>query len=249
MNEYLSRISVIAPRGVGQIDAFAFDYKGDDIVELSADATDHWLEDNSASQDHIGIKPVMITLSGFIAELSLASDVFAQLSGIIAGVENGLAQADAYKGRYTPGMNDRILNAITQVQNVVIQAEQALARGNQVLNLLTPGPKMNKQQRAFAQLSSLWAARTLVTVYTPFRVYQNMAIMSIHAVQPKSTRSLSDFVVTMKQINFTNTLLDTVTTHSSYAATDAESQTAGGGTSGTAAPLSGVTNSFPVVAA
>jgi len=246
VNQALSQISVIAPKGVRQIDAFAFDYKGDDVVDLSADATDNWLEDNHAAQDHISIKPVIVTLSGFVAELSMSSDLFSQFSGVISGIQNGLAQADAYLGRYTPGMTDRLLNALTQVQNVVIQAEQALARGNQVLNLLTPGPKMNKQQKAFAQLSSLWSSRVLFTVYTPFRVFENMAIINIRAVQPKGSRTMSDFIVTMKQFNFTDNFVDYEATFGGWSAFDHQPLSANGGTTGTTTPLGTVTRAFPV---
>lgn len=243
-NRAVNTVSIIAPRGVQQIDSFAFDYKADDVVDLTADITDHWLEDNTAVQDSIGIRPVIVTLSGFISELSMASDLFTQFSGIAAGVENALSTADAYLGKYTPGVTNNILTSLTQAQNVIVQAEQALARGNQILGLLGSTPKANKQQTAFITLSSLWASRAIFTVYTPFRVYNNMAIQNIRAVQSKQTRSMSDFVVTMKQLTFTKNFLDYPAQFGGRASTDYQSQSAGGGTAGTAAPLADMTSMF-----
>ena len=233
----LNSINVLAPQGVAQIDAFAFDYKADDIVDLTAVITDNWLEDNSAAQDHIGLQPAIVTLSGFISELSMSGSEFASLSQILVGVENSLSQVDAYLGKYTPGVTDKLLTAITQVQNVVIQAEQALARGKQILNILTGYDHTTKQQKAYAQLSALWEARVIFTVYTPFRVFDNMAIQNIRAVQGKTSRTVSDFVVTMKQLNFSSPLIDPAATNSARSATDNTGQSANGGTAGTAAPL------------
>ena len=243
----LNNINILAPQGVLQIDAFAFDYKADDTVDLTAVITDHWLEDNSAAQDHIGLQPAIVTLSGFISELSMSGSTFKQLSTIIAGVENSLSQVGAYLGKYTPGVTDKLLTAITQVQNVVIQAEQALARGAQILNILRGGPDTTKQQRAYAQLSALWEARVVFTIYTPFRVFDNMAIQSIKAVQGKTSRTVSDFVVTMKQLKFSSPLIDPSATFGGWAAGDNTAQSSNGGTAGTAAQTP--TSAFKALAA
>src|SRR6185437_12425544 len=50
--------------------AILFHYEGEQTATLESDITDHYIEDNTAIQDQIAIKPVMITTQGFIGELN-----------------------------------------------------------------------------------------------------------------------------------------------------------------------------------
>lgn len=197
---------IVAPPGVLQISGFAYDDEQEDHVILGNEITDHWVEDNTAVQDHIGLKPVVISLKGRISELTFSVTQQGLILGALAAVENTLSQVPAYIGTYTPGVAQTLLTAITQAQNIAVQIEQAAARLQQLASFFAPGPQRNKQQTAFATLSALRNARVFFTVYTPFQVFYNMAIENIDAVQPSGTRTVSDFTVTMKQIQFTNTL-------------------------------------------
>ena len=177
--------SVAQPLGVLQIGPFAFDDDGDSDVVLENEITDHWLEDNTAVQDQIGLHPVTVTLKGRISELVFTKAAAGTLSALLATVESPLVQADAYLGAYTPGVTDALLNAITQAQNVFTQIEQDAARVAQIASFFTGGiPGANNQQEAFITLSALRNARVLFSVYTPFQVFNNMAITSVHATQP-----------------------------------------------------------------
>lgn len=194
--------TILAPKGVQQIGSFAFDYKGTDIVSMSNDVTDHWLEDNTAVQDHIGVKPAMVTISGFISELAISSSLLLSISTTLNAVQNGLTRVNNYTGNYTPGAVVSMQKAITQAQAVAVQIEQAVARAAQVAAFFQNGPVMSKQQAAYFQLSSLRLARIVFTVYTPFQVFYNMAITEMKATQSDKTKTMSDFTVTMKQLNF-----------------------------------------------
>ena len=83
----IAKYVYMAPQGVGQIDAFAFDYQTTNQVRLENEITDHYLEDNSAVQDHIAIKPNIVILRGYVAELVLKVNV---ISAVLGTVENGL---------------------------------------------------------------------------------------------------------------------------------------------------------------
>lgn len=207
-NSFLVTGEFAAPLGVAQIGPFAFDYEGDDTVSLVNDITDHWVEDNVAVQDHIGIKPVMITLMGRTSELTLKASVIRSISGSLSAVENTLSQVSAYggTGKYTTGVADKMIASITQVQNIAVQIEQAAARIAQIANFFTTKGAQNNQQKAFTMLSALRNARTIFTVFTPFQVFYNMAIMSVTAKQPAGTKTISDFTVTMKQLQFTDNI-------------------------------------------
>jgi hypothetical protein len=47
-----------------------FNYEGEQNVTLTADITDHFIENNTAVQDQIAIKPIVITTQGFVGELN-----------------------------------------------------------------------------------------------------------------------------------------------------------------------------------
>lgn len=47
-----------------------FHYEGEQTASFSSDITDHFLEDNTAVQDQIALKPIIITTHGFIGELN-----------------------------------------------------------------------------------------------------------------------------------------------------------------------------------
>lgn len=59
---------LVAPEKL-QNEVYIFDTRGDEDVTLESEITDNWVEDNSTMQDHIGLKPMSITLTGYVGEL------------------------------------------------------------------------------------------------------------------------------------------------------------------------------------
>ena len=57
--------------GLDRQRAFVFDLKKDYKFTLSSDITDHYVEDNAAIQDHIGLRPIILEVSGSISEINL----------------------------------------------------------------------------------------------------------------------------------------------------------------------------------
>lgn len=241
---------VVAPQGVGQIGGFIFDYEGDDTVSKESDVTDHFLEDNTAVQDHIGIRPVIVTLRGFVSELTLNKQLGIKLIGILGAVQTTLTVVPAYTGKYGAGTLAAMQKAISQAQNIAIQIQQAIARIMQLKQFLPGGTFMNKQQNAFAQLESLQDARIVFTIFTPFRVYDNMVITSLKAVQSEKTKTMTDFTVTMKQLNFSDTasVSGFSAAYGGRAASSKQPLTDNGSTSGLSVPSDTVSSSFAGVA-
>lgn len=237
--------AILAPKGVQQIGAFAFDYKGDDVVDMVNDATDHWLEDNTAVQDHIGVHPTTVMLRGFVSELSLSSSLLSSISTALNAVQNTLTKVNAYTGGYTPGAVVAMQKSITQAQNVAVQIEQAVARAAQLASFFQNGPAMSKQQAAYFQLSSLRLARVVFTVFTPFQVFDNMVIIGLKSTQSEKTKTMSDFTVTMKQLNFSNSI-SVASYNANYGGRAAQSKqlrTLNGGTAGKAV-VGGITKAI-----
>lgn len=244
---FLTVGGIVAPPGVLQISSFAFDYEGDDNVSLRNEITKHWVEDNTAVEDHIGVEPVTIRLKGRVSELTFSAATSGAVLAALSTVENALSQADAYLGKYTTGTTQTLLTAITQAQNIAVQIEQAAARLQQLASFFpASGPQRNKQQAAFALLSALRNARVLFTVYTPFQVFYNMAIANIDATQPAGTRTISDFTVEMMQLQFTNSLSQSSfqSKYGGRAAAGYQPPTSNGVTAGVSALTSTITSIF-----
>jgi hypothetical protein len=244
---YLTAGGIVAPPGVLQISGFAYDDEQEDTVDLSNEITDHWLENMTAVQDQIGVRPVTVTLKGRVSELVFSAATSTSILGALAAVENTLTQVPAYIGTYTPGVEQTLLTAITQAQNISVQIEQAAARLQQLASFFpASGPQRNKQQTAFAMLSALRNARVLFTVYTPFQVFYNMAIEHISASQPAGTQTVSNFSVSMKQLQITNAISEASfqAQYGGRAVTGYQPPTANGITAGVTSVTSAITSVF-----
>lgn len=205
--------------------AFMFHYEGEQMVDCSADITDHWVEDNTTVQDQIAIKPPIVTTHGFIGELN---NVPPAALAALQQAANALGAVSSY----TPALSATALIAYTEAfaayqlaNNVINNATSAFSslsggNGENVVssnglgNAFNPATgsvtgNQNKQQTAFQFFLGYYNARTLFTVQTPWAVFQNMAIQSLKPVQDASTRMITEFQIVFKQIRFTVSVTQT----------------------------------------
>jgi uncharacterized Fe-S center protein len=61
--------AIVKPEDFKGIAGFVFDVITLDSIELSSDITDHYIEDNTAINDHIALKPEIIRVEGLVGEL------------------------------------------------------------------------------------------------------------------------------------------------------------------------------------
>ena len=196
VNKYVLRTK--NSQGIG---GFVFDYLGDVNVSLQADITDHFIEDNTAIQDHVAIRPIKVTMRGFVAELTLPKPQ--GVVGALASAQSALTQVQAYLGKYTPGVTQTLAKAVTQVQNTVQTIDNTLAKAQNIISLF-PGapPNATKQAKAYSQLFTAMQQKLPMQIDTPYRVLKDMIIEQIVFVQPEETKYWSDITVTLKQIQF-----------------------------------------------
>lgn len=192
--------------------ALLFHYEGEQTVTLESDITDHYIEDNTAIQDQIALKPEVITTHGFIGELNNVTPPALQLL-------KALADKLTIVGAYTPALSETAQIAYAEAfllyqvaQNAANSAVSAWSSisgssGESVINEqgLTVQANQNKQQTYFQQFYGYWRSRTLFTVQTPWAVFQNMAIKSLRAIQDAETRVITDFEVSFKAIRTAQT--------------------------------------------
>lgn len=201
---------------------FLFNYEGEQSLTLTSDITDHFVENNRAIQDQIALKPEVYVTRGFIGELNDIAPFALQPLKIAA---DKLTTISAY----TPQLSTTALLAYNEAflayQIAANAVNSAVSAWSSIGNLagfgssqsiigdngLTTGNMQNKQQIAFQLFYGYWNQRILFNVQTPWAVFQNMAIMSLRAVQHEETNVITDFEVQFKRIRTAITLSTGVT--------------------------------------
>jgi hypothetical protein len=196
-----------------------FNYEGEQTSTLKSDITDHYVEDNTAVQDQIALKPVMITTQGYIGELN---DI--PPNSLLAAAQT-LANKLSIISGYLPSISATALIAYNEAvfvyNNALALANSAVSAATAIGGVLgntTPGingesvitgsgiqtfaPNQNKQQTAYQQFYGYWSNRILFTIQTPWAVFENMAIDTLRAIQDAETNVITDFEVTFKQIRY-----------------------------------------------
>lgn len=195
--------------------AFLFNFEGEQSGQFQSDITDHYIEDNTALQDQISLKPPIITTQGFIGELN---DIAPPALAPVKFLANKLTIVSAY----TPVLSISALlayNTAFQLYQVATNAVNSAVSawssingtgGESVIsgnaqNPITSRPNQTKQQLAFQQLWGYWQTRTLFTIQTPWAVFQNMAIQSMRPVQDDKDAYVTTFEMSFKQIRTAQT--------------------------------------------
>jgi hypothetical protein len=192
--------------------AFLFNYEGEQSVVLDSDITDHYIEDNTAIQDQIALKPVTITTQGFVSELNNVVPAILQPLQLIA---NTLTTV----GAYAPGLSVTAVEDYNEAFQLYQVAQNAKTAGVSAWSSVTGGQgttvingqesafsplnrlsNQNKQQTAFQLFYGYWINRTLFTVQTPWAIFQNMAIKTLRPVQSADSNTYTTFECTFKQI-------------------------------------------------
>lgn len=198
-----------------QPESFLFDYEGEQTVALTSDITDHFVEDNTAIQDQIALKPELITTHGFVGELN---DVAPAALKTLKTIANKLTATTAY----APSLSTTALISYNQAVQLYTTArnlaDNAVATwgsingakaGISVIdgNEIVIRKNQNKQQVAFQKFYGYWRSRTLFTIETPWAIFENCAIQSLRAVQDAESRVITDFEITFKLMRFADTIL------------------------------------------
>lgn len=200
----------LRPKTVIGIGGFVFDYAGEIGFNRDADVTDHYLEDNSTANDHIGIRPARLMMKGIQSEVFQAPQ--GGVLGAIAFVQGKLGTLPALLGKYTPQAVQKMTAALTQAQKAVNQLDSNISRVKNLVGLFgKANPGNTKQSQAYAFLDGLMTSRQVFLVETPFRIFDNMVITSLGIVQPEQTKYQAEIVITLKELRFVQVKTSSVT--------------------------------------
>lgn len=182
------------PPGIG---GFLFDLPQEDNFKLTATATEHYVEDLSAVQDHVALAPERIVLRGLVAELVLTPET----------VNNSAPEAK--KGTTTaPGMTPPGTSTPTAAPGTAkATAQNSLPTlYSKYQSAMPQQPKQTRQSMVFGYFYQLWKGRTLCTVETPWGIMRDMLLESLDATQGESTRWASEFSATFVRIRTAGTI-------------------------------------------
>jgi hypothetical protein len=192
--------SILKPKGLKGINGFVFDLATEDSVQMSADITDHYTEDNMFVNDHVAIRPVRIIMKGFIGEVVYNTNPSGIL-GLFSTVQNALTTVPAYLGKYTPkGLQD-IQKVLVKGTSLVNKVDNYISRAKNIVGLFDASTKLNNQQKAYDTLKQLFVNRVICSVETPFEYFdEKMIIESIAFRQGENDKYRMDIWVTLKEI-------------------------------------------------
>ena len=192
---------VVTPANAFGLGGFVFDVDGETSINAVSEITDHFVEDNSAVQDHIATRPLTVTLGGFVGELS---DV---VGGDLQDVQQKAVQKLTVVSAYLPVLSTSaafVKDVITDSKSIT--TDQAINNVNNIYaTVKNLNPSATKQQKAYTYFKALRDQKILVSLQTPFEYLPNMAIETLIATQGEDTNTVSTFSITLKQIRTVST--------------------------------------------
>lgn len=195
--------SFVGGLGTLGINGFVFDIAEECEVSLESEITDHYVEDGTAVQDHIALRPERVTLRGYVGEIVYNT-----------GGDKGFVRRAAEKlttvASYLPVVSNyanKIYNDIAKINlgsdSVFTSIEKLFNVGGDVYKAYRDiNIPQDKQGEAFIYFEALRNSRKLLTVQTPYRYYTDMAIETVKIIQDAQSRDGSDIEVTLKKIRF-----------------------------------------------
>lgn len=205
--------------------AFVFDIKKDYKFTLASDITDHYVESNVAIQDHIGLKPIILEVTGSLGEITLSSSKGKTSNSIASEIgqdknipenKNIFNSIDSYLGRMG-SLTSFAPNIVNQALNIYNTTKFGYSTVNKIINLdkkdstnksgydYTEGYneetiEKTKQFYYIDWFKTQWWNRASFTIVTPYGVLTDMYIMDLNAVQPENTRYITNLNIKFKQI-------------------------------------------------
>ena len=188
----------------GEVSGFLFDVKGRDELTLASNITDHYVENNSAIQDHIALKPITIRLNGFVGEVKNSYDVSTWQNTVATYA--GKSTALSYLAPEITTQAKSVFNQMERLYGLYEKANDTVSNLYDKFKGTASDQTETRQQAAFQYFKKAWETRQLFTIQTPWQTLKQMAIESLKATQDDETKYVTEFEVTFKQMRFANTL-------------------------------------------
>lgn len=203
--------------------SFVFHYEGEQIVTFESDITDHYVETNSAVQDQVAQKPIEVSTHGFIGDLNdvVPPSLQAQQATVMTILGNiqsynpslVVSALNAYNEAFQTYQIAAQLAAVVPSASAFLQTvPSASVAGSSTSGKPASWLGQTAQQAAFNYFWQQYVQRTFFTVQTPWALFRNMQIKTLRAVQSEDTRTVTDFQLTLKQMQFAQAITNGVST-------------------------------------
>lgn len=167
---------------------------------LTSTAPDISLEDGSEITDTIFLKPVMLTIEGDVADIHMES--FDADDSVFKPVTKVVGLTNTYAPLRTQGQIDKLEGLFNDATNALNKLDALLEDGNKLLGVFGDKSDVKSIQEQFIDaIDQLHFSKSLVSLEAPFRVYNNMRILSF-ATNKDNTSNKIKFTITAKQLRF-----------------------------------------------
>jgi hypothetical protein len=183
---------------IENVGGFIFDIPGSTQHTLESDITDHYVEDNTAIQDHWALKPESIVLKNYQGELVMIQQSFPI-------VKNTVSIKLSVNATIVPSVlpqTQQNRNNINNIQNNNININTAINNLAGQFYGIQNSIGATRQQKAYQFFKTIRANRILISIVTPYGTFDNIAIGNIVPFQDEDSKYLSTFTLTLKEIRF-----------------------------------------------
>lgn len=173
---------------------FLFDIITNNDLTAEADITDQYVEDNTARQDHMALKPLEYTLRGFVSE-----KVFYRRQEITDKIADGLSKLQPI-AILAPTVNSYANTVIATASYVEASVNRYIKNINSIKSLFNKNKttKITRQEQVAQDLIKLRDNRVLVVLDTPFGYFENFLVKSAK-IEQEETTTQSQVVITVKE--------------------------------------------------
>lgn len=180
---------------------YYFDVRTEETIEAGCDITDQYVENNSAIQEHVALRPIELSLSGFVGEkvykhqdlhTSKLSGTFSKLNPILSFVPPVSSYAET------------IIGAVSYVESSIRRYVENVKNIADIFSKDKTETK-TRQGQVFNELLYLRNNRKLVTAYIEnIGKFENYLIKNVRISQEDSVYQ-SRLIVELKQYNSVST--------------------------------------------
>lgn len=206
-------VSILESTGIS---GFQFHVSKSEQIKMENEITDHYIDTNSAVQDHIAQKPVTLTLNGLHGEYFYTVH---QIKNIVGKVIPAISLVKQFLPKFA---SETMKNKMKKLDSVKVQAiredggtpvfKGGISKEVTTFNTLDLWnmfqelyPLKSAQTRAFFFFEAMWKSRAVFSVETSWKHYDNMVIQSITALRDNNA-DITDFTLVFKQLNFTKSM-------------------------------------------
>ncbi len=164
----------------------SFGQAGNCGLQLNSQITTHYTEENYAINDHWAVEPTKYTLSGLIGEV-IYRDSTNWSNQAIGRIKNYLAPLGVISPSFD-SYTQSAINLTNQVEETYRRYEQTAKQALRSAGI-SQGVTTSNQEYVVTQLETLVKNRVLVSIYTPYGTYTDMAITGVNVNQENSLYS------------------------------------------------------------